>query len=701
MTVGLLPRNTVYQKAKDYVTFYYETSKTAPDCYGVTAGDFDGAGMSWGIIQFNWKSTTIQPIFKDLINNYPTVCLNAFNNDQARYNEWVDVVFNKTTTEQIAWGTSKTIYTQFNADGTPVRSSGRKLQAPWQTYFEQLGVTPESIARQDVAVQPYLDNGENWKKKFSLWSRRGFLLLFDIAVQSGGINAYNSDGSLRVDVEAQIFSDIQALSPTLSKNDREIAIMRSIANRKADTVSTEWQQSYRDRKLAIANGSGMVYGLPTDTVPYDMILEPAFDYDVDYPPFPAIRYIRDWLNGSNENAYNYWNEIRVLNVNGVNLAQGKSVTSNATLTNAVNITDNNVSTYAYETSNTGAKYVQLDLGATYTDIKSIEVFHYYATGIRTFQGTKVEVSADGNIWHTLRDSAISGTYLETSAGITLKSNTYPTIVTPVDPSALFPPMRFVRDWLNGNSVNPNNYWNDIKVMAGGVNIALGLPVTSNSTVNNPANITDGNNTTYGYIFSTVGDVPDYVQIDLGAVRSDVESIGVTHFFGDNRTFYGTRTEFSEDGVNWITLFNSEFEGIYQETSQGKTYFPTDIPSNEDIPKVAITGISFPKVSHEEGFESTNLTFKFSIDTDSYTVRCGGNSPTTGIDCQTGSRDVKTQALNYTVLSSSTVKVSEFRSIKANTEITANIHYSELLSEGDNKINIYGRNFDGIWTPFQT
>src|SRR3954465_8753652 len=116
MTVGLLPRQTLYDKALDYTSYYYETSKHPPDSFGVCSGNFDNAGGSYGCIQFNWFSGTCQPIFKDLINNYPTMCLNAFSGDTTYYNEFKDVTFNRTTANQITWGDSITIY-QYDAQG--------------------------------------------------------------------------------------------------------------------------------------------------------------------------------------------------------------------------------------------------------------------------------------------------------------------------------------------------------------------------------------------------------------------------------------------------------------------------------------------------------------------------------------------------------------------------------------------------------
>jgi hypothetical protein len=699
MTVGLLARNEVYRLAKRYVTFYYETSKYEPDCYGVTAGNFDGAGLSHGIIQFNFKSGTIQPIWKDLINQYPDVCKNAFNNNLTDYNKWVDVVFNYTTTNQIAWADSITVFS-YDANGNKIQSSGRKLKEPWNSYFTALGKTPESIARQDKGVQPYLDLGESWKKKYSLWSRRGFLLCFDIAVQSGGLGAT---------VEANIQADINALNPNnYTKEAYETEKMRIIATRKSEdpNIGAEWRQSYKDRKLAIANGSGVVYGSPTDTVPYDMILEPAFDYDVDWPPFQPFRYVRDWLNGSTANLNNYWNEIKVISTTGANLAQGKPVTSNGTLTNAVNITDNSNTTYAYETSNTGAKYAQVDLGALVDNVDSIQVYHYYLDS-RTFSGTKVEISVDGVTWYPLRDSTVHGTYMESSAGLTLLSNSDPreTVVeepppvTPTEPLPAFQSFRYIRDWLNGNSVNPYNYWNEIKVMVGATNIAQGLPITTNGTITNAIRITDGDKTNYAYETANTG--PKYVQIDLGSERADVDTIQVFHFYADGRTFNGTKTEISVDGINWTPLRDSAFQGVYQETVDGLSLVPDVIPSSEDEPKVSIIGLSLPKLSDEVGFQSAIITFQFNVDVDMYTVRCTGIDHTTGTDAETGSKTVEAQAVEYTVEEASALTVSGMTVFPAYTDITAEIDYTELYTEGVNRINIYGRNLSGVWTSYES
>lgn len=135
-------------------------------------------------------------------------------------------------------------------------------------------------------------------------------------------------------------------------------------------------------------------------------------------------------------------------------------------------------------------------------------------------------------------------------------------------------IRYIRDWLNGNTVNANNYWNEIEAWAGMTDRCMGImPTISSGTLTNGANITNGNHADYAYEASGNG-VAKYVQIDLGQVFTDIDTVKVFHYYADGRTFHGTKTEISTDGTNWTTLFASTTATEYVETSTGKTYTPT-------------------------------------------------------------------------------------------------------------------------------
>jgi hypothetical protein len=147
-----------------------------------------------------------------------------------------------------------------------------------------------------------------------------------------------------------------------------------------------------------------------------------------------VRYIRDWIAGSNANPGNHWVEIQSLN-GATNVAVGKPTTFSSLLTQGVPalVTDGNTDTANYAGFGSGVYapgWCMVDLGAVY-DIDTVKVWHYYADG-RIYNATKTEVSTDGITWKTVYDSAVSGTYQETAAGRTYYMETTTGDMTPVD-----------------------------------------------------------------------------------------------------------------------------------------------------------------------------------------------------------------------------------------------------------------------------
>lgn len=135
----------------------------------------------------------------------------------------------------------------------------------------------------------------------------------------------------------------------------------------------------------------------------------------------SVRYVRDWLNGSNANSGNHWVEIQAVDFGGTNVAAGKTVTTSGTVSSGslTVVTDGNTASSPYVSITAGgARNVTVDLGSVYA-IDLVKVWHYYSDG-RTYLQTKTEVSADGVAWTTVYDSSVSGTYPETSAGRTYK-----------------------------------------------------------------------------------------------------------------------------------------------------------------------------------------------------------------------------------------------------------------------------------------
>lgn len=155
-----------------------------------------------------------------------------------------------------------------------------------------------------------------------------------------------------------------------------------------------------------------------------------------------IRYIRDWVKGSNVSQNCHWCEIQAFDINGINMAYaatGKlyngstNVEVTPTITgrtpdNSSNtrfpifhqITNNKIITEPYLGGITSNGYVILDLGQVF-DITQLKIWHYFGDN-RIYNGTKTEVSTDGVTWITVFDSGIEGTYQETSTGHTINLN---------------------------------------------------------------------------------------------------------------------------------------------------------------------------------------------------------------------------------------------------------------------------------------
>ena len=61
-----------------------------------------------------------------------------------------------------------------------------------------------------------------------------------------------------------------------------------------------------------------------------------------------------------------------------------------------------------------------------------------------------------------------------------------------------------------------------------------------------------------------------VKVTLDSVR-DVSALRIWHYYADGRTYNATRTEVSEDDVNWTTVFDSAVSGTYAENANGRVH----------------------------------------------------------------------------------------------------------------------------------
>ena len=261
------------------LTSRYETQREYPYNFGVAASDFDGAGISWGNIQFNAKTGPLISMWQYLINNHEAALLAAWDHpnrtpeqDAANYTVWKDMILRGDFEEIRAWS-----YARGNT------TTGRhSFNEPWNTYFMQIGIIQESIDLQQANDDWYFSIAATWFDQLNLYSRRGFSLCFDVAVQSGSINPKIGEDANGNNIYYDLIGEINDWYAALDKTGKtaqelETLKLEKLANRRADYIDISWQQTYRERKVAIALGSGWVYDntLFMDTNEFNMTLEPV------------------------------------------------------------------------------------------------------------------------------------------------------------------------------------------------------------------------------------------------------------------------------------------------------------------------------------------------------------------------------------------------------------------------------------------
>ena len=200
--------------------------------FTLAQGNFDGAGITWGIIGFTLKGGELGRIVLETEARFPGLLRQAFGTTAGELRE----IVRKPWPEQLAF-----------ADSISFGSRKTRLAEPWRTSFRRLGEMPEVQQLQiERAREGYYEPALATAKRWGLESELGIALAFDVHVQNGGIKA-----AAKSRIEA-------ALGGRQAADERALRIV--IANAVADSARLAWREDVRERKLAIATGAGPVHG---------------------------------------------------------------------------------------------------------------------------------------------------------------------------------------------------------------------------------------------------------------------------------------------------------------------------------------------------------------------------------------------------------------------------------------------------------
>ena len=161
-------------------TGFFETSAyTLETQMIVTAGGWDGAGASFGNLQYNYGAADrATELWQYMLNNHDAVVQDAFGADTAAYTEFRDAHAAGTTREsRRLWAESITDY----SDG-----EGRKLLQRWADLFAVLLLKPETVAKYLQMMDAYyIPDAMHLFKQLSCTSRAALAGIFDIHVNKG------------------------------------------------------------------------------------------------------------------------------------------------------------------------------------------------------------------------------------------------------------------------------------------------------------------------------------------------------------------------------------------------------------------------------------------------------------------------------------------------------------------------------------
>lgn len=199
--------------------------------YTLAEGNFDGAGVTWGIIGFTLKGGELSQIVKAAYASDPALVRSCFGDAT----DTLLKVLAEPQDQQLAWSNS-----------VSSGASNGNLAEPYRTGFRKLGESALGQQLQQHRVDAdYFTPALATAKAYGLTTELGIALAFDIHVQDGGINHTIGDK-----VRAQ-------MHPGISEKDVRVLIANGIA----DHALPAWREDVRTRKLTVATGEGTVHGV--------------------------------------------------------------------------------------------------------------------------------------------------------------------------------------------------------------------------------------------------------------------------------------------------------------------------------------------------------------------------------------------------------------------------------------------------------
>lgn len=291
MTKGVLDLATLKSNI-NLNTGFFETSQTTLDNQIATiAGNFDGAGMSAGYLQYNFGAANeLTTLWQYMINNYDAaICQPAFGANTTEYNTWKTAIMSTVQQDRLNFGANVTDPANNHAIIEPYKSALGTIMKSAECKAEYASLS-DSL---------YWGNPYDLFRQYNCTSRAALASFFDCYVNKGRYYPCNL-------VQAD-FDTIDADNTITDKEAAKIKAINDRANGTENSVSTATQSSYAPRRNAMANQGGDYYGTAYTPATFDINEEPAIAEKTDLITVKSAGGNVDVLNlgGTKINAL-YW-----------------------------------------------------------------------------------------------------------------------------------------------------------------------------------------------------------------------------------------------------------------------------------------------------------------------------------------------------------------------------------------------------------
>lgn len=266
------------------------------------SNNFDGQGVSMGILNQNLGQGSLQPLLIKMRDNHLDVLESVMTESMlksmldmlaswerstpAGLKQAVAVEVNRRLIEpeELVEGVDK-YYAfdglQLRSNSSSVRwakrtlysdSNGRKFKPEWKTALKQIAGDPTYVSLQIEAATYIHDRAHRYRHRVGWQQLRSYLFLFDIVVQNG---------SLR-DKHFEAFEDWLSQQTRATEEEQMLKMLEI----RLKDVNPKWEEDVRRRKTTVIKGIGYVHGEDRN-LPVEYCYDPIISYITQDPSQPT------------------------------------------------------------------------------------------------------------------------------------------------------------------------------------------------------------------------------------------------------------------------------------------------------------------------------------------------------------------------------------------------------------------------------